>query len=141
MSFTINTIKKLPFWGLGGLLFLFLFASSTAKAQSLTHTFRNTSLSDALIWIDKAQDNYKINFIFNELEDFTVTTSFKNTSVKEAVKQVVGFYPMRISYEKKEIYIECIQKAGTKLIGHIVDEKGNPMPFVNVSLLVSLQEA
>ena len=96
MSFTINIIKKLPFGGLGGLFLLFfLFASSAAKAQNLTHSFRNTSLSDALIWIDKAQNSYKINFIFDELEDFTVTTSFKNTSVKEAVKQVIGFYPMR----------------------------------------------
>ena len=136
MSFTINIIKKLPFGGLGGLFLLFLlFASSAAKAQSLTHTFRNTSLSDALIWIDNAQDKYKIHFIFDELEDFTVTTSFKNTSTEEAVRQVVGFYPMRISYEKKEIYVECVQKAGTKLIGHIVDEKGTPMPFANVSLL------
>lgn len=135
MSFTINTIKKLPFWGLGGLLFLFLFASSTAKAQSLTHTFRNTSLSDALIWIDNNQDRYKINFIFDELEDFTVTTSFKNTSVKEAVKQVVGFYPMRISYEKKDIYVECVQKASTKLTGRIVDEKGLPLSFATISLL------
>lgn len=135
MSFTINTIKKLPFWGVGGLIFLFLFASSTVKAQNLTHTFRNTSLSDALIWIDNNQDRYKINFIFDELEDFTVTTSFKNTSVKEAVKQVVGFYPMRISYEKKEIYVECVQKASTKLTGHIVDENGRPLSFATVSLL------
>ena len=58
-------------------------------------------------------------FIFDELEDFTVTTSFKNTSVKEAVKQVVGFYPMRISYEKKEIYVECVQKAS------LLAEKGD----------------
>ena len=135
MSFTINTIKKLSFWGLGGLIFLFLFASSTARAQSLTHTFRNTSLSDALIWIDNNQDRYKINFIFDELEDFTVTTSFKNTSVKEAVKQVIGFYPMRISYEKKDIYVECVQKASTKLTGHIVDEKGLPLSFATISLL------
>ena len=49
MSFTINIIKKLPIGGLGGLFLLFLlFASSAAKAQSLTHSFRNTSLSDAL---------------------------------------------------------------------------------------------
>lgn len=136
MSFNIYSFKKLPFGGLGGLFLLFLlFATSAVKAQSLTHTFRNTSLSDALIWIDNNQDRYKINFIFDELEDFTVTTSFKNTSVKEAVKQVVGFYPMKISYEKKDIYVECVQKASTKLTGHIVDEKGLPLSFATVSLL------
>ena len=136
MSFTINIIKKLPFGGLGGLFLLFLlFASSAAKAQSLTHTFRNTSLSDALIWIDNAQSNYKIHFIFDELEDFTVTTSIRNASVEDAVRQVIGFYPMHTTFERKDIYIECVQKSGTKLSGHIVDEKGAPMPFANVSLL------
>ena len=136
MSFTINIIKKLPFGGLGGLFLLFLlFASTAAKAQNLTHTFRNTSLSDALIWIDNAQSNYKIHFIFDELEDFTVTTSIRNASVEDAVRQVIGFYPMHTTFERKDIYIECVQKSGTKLSGHIVDEKGVPMPFANVSLL------
>ena len=136
MSFNIYSFKKLPFGGLGGLFLLFLlFASSAIKAQSLTHTFRNTSLSDALIWIDNAQDNYKIHFIFDELEDFTVTTSMRNLSVEDAVRQVIGFYPMHTTFEKKDIYIECVQKSGTKLSGHIVDEKGAPMPFANVSLL------
>ncbi len=136
MSFTINIIKKLPIGGLGGLFLLFLlFASSAAKAQSLTHSFRNTSLSDALIWIDNAQSNYKIHFIFDELEDFTVTTSIRNASVEDAVRQVIGFYPMHTTFERKDIYIECVQKSGTKLSGHIVDEKGAPMPFANVSLL------
>lgn len=136
MSFTINIIKKLPFGGLGGLFLLFLlFASTAAKAQSLTHSFRNTSLSDALIWIDNAQSNYKIHFIFDELEDFTVTTSIRNASVEDAVRQVIGFYPMHTTFERKDIYIECVQKSGTKLSGHIVDEKGAPMPFANVSLL------
>ena len=136
MSFNIYSFKKLPIGGVGGLFLLFLlFASSAAKAQSLTHSFRNTSLSDALIWIDNAQSNYKIHFIFDELEDFTVTTSIRNASVEDAVRQVIGFYPMHTTFERKDIYIECVQKSGTKLSGHIVDEKGAPMPFANVSLL------
>ena len=136
MSFNIYSFKKLPIGGLGGVILLFLlFASSATRAQSLTHSFRNTSLSDALIWIDNAQSNYKIHFIFDELEDFTVTTSIRNASVEDAVRQVIGFYPMHTTFERKDIYIECVQKSGTKLSGHIVDEKGAPMPFANVSLL------
>ena len=107
----------------------------TAGAQRLTHDFKNTSLSEALIWIDKAQDNYKINFIFDELEDFTVTTSLRNANAKDAVRQVVGFYPMRITYEKKDIYVECVQKADSKLSGRIVDEKGLPLSYASISLL------
>ena len=117
-----------------------LFAT-TAGAQQLTHVFRNTSLSEALIWIDNAQDNYKINFIFDELEDFTVTTTLRNASVKDAVTQVVGFYPMRVSIDNRDIYVECVQKAETKVSGHVVDEKGKPLPYATVSLLAQKDSA
>ena len=109
--------------------------ATSAGAQRLSHDFKKTSLSEALIWIDNAQDSYKINFIFDELEDFTVTTSLRNTTVKDAVRQVVGFYPMRITFEEKDIYVECVQKVETKLTGRIVDEKGLPLSYASVSLL------
>ncbi len=116
-------------------VFIMCLTVTMAKAQHLTRDFKNISLSDALIWIDNAQKSYKINFIFDELEDFTVTTSLRNASVKEAVQQVVGFYPMRVSYENKDIYVECVQKSESKVMGHVVDEKGRPLPFATISLL------
>ena len=123
------------------IIIIWCLIAMTAGAQQLTHDFRNTSLSEALIWIDNAQSSYKINFIFDELEDFTVTTSLRKASVKDAVKQVVGFYPMRITSEDKDIYVECVQKADTKLTGHVVDEHGKPLPYVTVSLLAPKDSA
>ncbi len=122
-------------------IFLLCLFAMTAGAQQLSHTFKNTSLSEALIWIDHAQDAYKINFIFDELEDFTVTTTLRNATVKEAVKQVVGFYPMRVTSEKNDIYVECVQKEDTKMQGHIVDEKGLPLPYATVTLLAPTDSA
>ena len=107
----------------------------SAKAQQLTHSFQNASLSEALIWIDNAQDQYKLNFIFNELEDFTVTTSLENVSVRDAVRQVCGFYPMNLVFDHQDIYIECTQKEDAKVIGRVVDEAGHPIEFANISLL------
>ena len=105
------------------------------KAQQLTHDFQNASLSEALIWIDHAQDNYKLNFIFDELEDFTVTTRLENVSVKDAVRQVCGFYPMHLTFDDQDIFIECTQKEDTKVIGRVVDGNGDPIEFANISLL------
>ncbi len=122
-------------------IILLCLVAKTAGAQQLSHIFKNVSLSDALIWIDNAQDSYKIHFIFDELEDFTVTTTLKNTPVKEAVKQVVGFYPMRVISEKNDIFVECVQKEDTKVIGRVVDEKGLPLPFATVSLLAPSDSA
>jgi hypothetical protein len=105
-----------------------------AKAQQLSHDFQNVSLSEALIWIDHAQEDYKLNFIFDELEDFTVTTHLENVSVRDAVRQVCGFYPMHLTFDSQDIYIECTQKEDTKVIGRVVDESGNPIEFANISL-------
>jgi len=87
----------------------------SVKAQRLTHDFQGASLSEALIWIDNAQDSYKLNFIFDELEDFTVTTSLRNVSVRDAVRQVCGFYPIHLTFDEQDIYIECIQKETQKV--------------------------
>ena len=116
------------------MLLLCLIAMS-AKAQRLTHNFQGASLSEALIWIDNAQDSYKFNFIFDELEDFTVTTSLKNVSVRDAVRQVCGFYPMHLTFDEQEIYIECFQKETQKVIGRVIDEQGRPIEYANISLL------
>ena len=115
------------------ILLLCLIAMS-ARAQQLSHDFQNVSLSEALIWIDHAQDDYKLNFIFDELEDFTVTTRLENVSVKDAVRQVCGFYPMHLTFDHQDIFIECTQKEDTKVIGRVVDESGKPIEFANISL-------
>ncbi len=115
------------------ILLLCLVAIGT-KAQQLTHDFQNASLSEALIWIDHAQDNYKLNFIFDELEDFTVTTRLENVSVRDAVRQVCGFYPMHLTFDNQDIFIECTQKEDTKVIGRVVDGNGDPIEFANITL-------
>lgn len=43
-------------------------------AQRISHNFRNTSMSEALTTLAKSTRDYRINFMYNELEDFTVTT-------------------------------------------------------------------
>ena len=116
-------------------LIILCLVAMSVKAQRLSHNFQNTSLSEALIWIDNAQDSYKLNFIFDELEDFTVTTQLKSVSVRDAVRQVCGFYPMHLSFDEQEIYIECMQKSDTKLSGRIINESGQPVAYASISLL------
>ena len=68
-------------------ILLLCLVAMSARAQQLSHDFQNASLSEALIWIDNAQDQFKLNFIFDELEDFTVTTRLEDVSVRDAVRQ------------------------------------------------------
>ena len=84
---------------------------SVASAQKITHTFQNVALSDALKYIQEQAADYTINFIYDELEDFRVTTSIKHKTVTEAIMQVIGFYPVRVVKRgESEIYVECTHK-------------------------------
>lgn len=110
-------------------------AVATSYAQRLSHTFDKASFSKALVWLDKAQSQYRVNFIYDELEDFTVSTSFANKDIHDVVNQLIGFYPIRATFDGSDIYFECIQKQPKKLIGRVLDDKGEPMEFVNIALL------
>ena len=105
------------------------------QAQHITRNYNKTSLPHVLTDIDNASQRYTINFIYNELEDFTVTVNLRNRTVPEAIREVLGFYPMRMTVSDSLIFVECTQKIPTKVIGHIVDQHNQPVPFANVALL------
>jgi hypothetical protein len=118
------------------ILFLIaLFIVITAGAQKITHDFRNVSMSKALKEIEASTNKYSINFIYNELEDFTVTTSVKNKNVTDAIRQIMGFYPIKMTVDGTNIFVECVQKQAHKFIGKIVDDKGIPVEFANILLM------
>lgn len=104
-------------------------------AQRISHNFRNTSMSEALTTLAKSTSDYRINFMYNELEDFTVTTQVVKRTAPEAIKQIIGFYPMKMTIDGKNIFVECTQKTPTKMMGRVVDVLHHPVDFANVSLL------
>ena len=120
------------------LSFLLLLCAivSVASAQKITQTFQNVPLSDALKYIQDQATDYSITFIYDELEDFRVTTDIQNKSIPDAILQIVGFYPVRVVKSgKHEIYVECTHKTDRHLAGTIIDENRQPVPYANVYLL------
>ena len=83
------------------------------NAQKLSRHYQDQSLSKVLEDLNAATSEQTIYFIYDELEDFTVTTSFQNLPIAEAISQVVGFYPIRVTYDKDRIFVECTQKEST----------------------------
>ena len=109
---------------------------SVCWAQKITHNFQDVSLSNALKFIQSQTTNYDLIFIYDELEDFRVTTNVLHKSVFDAIQQLVGFYPVRIVKSgEHEIYLECTHKANRYLKGTIIDEAGQPVAYANVYLL------
>jgi hypothetical protein len=108
----------------------------TAVAQSITHTFSDVSMSDALKYLQQHTSRYKIVFIYDDLEDYKVTTMVKNKSVPDAIRQMIGFYPIKMTRkENNEIYVEAILKTERRLIGRLIDEKGGPLEYANIIVM------
>ena len=108
----------------------------TVNAQRISHDFRDVSLSEALKYIQSQTTNYDLIFIYNELEDFRVTSHVQHQPVLDALMQIVGFYPVRIYKSgEREIYVECTHKTEHHLTGTIIDENRQPVPYANVYLL------
>ena len=107
-----------------------------AQAQHITRNYNNVSMSEALRDLNEQSHDYTISFMYNELEDFRVTTSIKHQSVPDALMQIVGFYPIRVVKRgERDIYVECTHKTEHHLTGTIIDENRQPVPYANVYLL------
>ena len=117
-------------------IFTALFCAMTlcAQGQKINRQYHNQSLSKVLEDLNAAISDKTIYFIYDELEDFTVTSHFTDLSIQEAIREVIGFYPMKVTYDGDKIFIECTQKGDAKVIGRIVDENGHPVEFANISL-------
>ena len=96
------------------LILALLLTVSTQAQKRISREYNNVSLSDALRQLSEQQTGYTIYFLYNELEDFRITTTVKNKHLPEAIQQMIGFYPIRVTTsteeEGKKIFVECIQK-------------------------------
>lgn len=116
-------------------ILLLLCVTTTMHAQRITHEYHNVSLSDALRQLNDESKDYEINFLYNELEDFRITTSVHRKTVPDAIQQMIGFYPIRMVVDGNEIIVECVQKTDTRYKGNVIDEEGHPMAYANITLL------
>lgn len=117
------------------IIFLLCTFALAMSAQHIQRNYHDRSMSDVLIDLDKASKRYKISFIYNELEDFTVTQNVKTSNIPDAIRKVIGFYPMQMTVGDSLITVECIRKSERKLIGRLIDNHNLPVEFANIQLL------
>ena len=107
------------------------------SGMRISRTYNNVSLSEALLQLNNEQKEYVINFLYNELEDFRITTTVSRKSLPDAIQQMIGFYPVRMTVkpDDHEIYVECTHKTDRHLTGTIIDEQGQPVAYANIAIL------
>ena len=116
------------------LTMLLLLPALLARSQHISHTFRNVSLADALVTVDKMSDDWQVSFIYDDLEDYRVSCTVSDKSVPEAVHALIGFYPIRIEISEGHIFVECTQRLPYKFRGRLVDANGQPVTYANIAL-------
>ncbi|MGN0211361.1 MAG: TonB-dependent receptor, partial [Muribaculaceae bacterium] len=104
------------------LFMLLCIVALGALAHRVSRNYQRTSMSEVLKDLSHAGDQYSINFIYDELEDFTVTAQLHGVTIPEAVRKVVGFYPIRVTADGNVIFVECIKKIEHKFSGRILNE-------------------
>ena len=107
----------------------------SAQAQRITANFQKTSMSDALLIVERQCKDVHINFIYDELQDFTITQKINNRTVADALRLIAGFYPIRITQQGKVFSVECVQKETSKISGRIVDENSKPLAYASIEIL------
>ena len=117
------------------ILLLLCIIANIAQAQKISRSYHEQSLSKVLEDLNAASTNHDISFVYNDLEDFTVTCSFKNKNIDEALQMVIGLYPVRIERDEEKYFVECTYKTDRHLTGTIVDEHSQPVAFANVAIL------
>ena len=104
-------------------------------AQRISRTYHDVPLSQALRELNGLQSRVRINFIYDELEDFKVSAALNRTPVVDAVHRLVGFYPIRVTQIDSVLLVECMQKTAPRYKGRILDEAMQPAEYANITLL------
>ncbi len=130
-----SKLKSIIMRRFSAIIFLLCTFALAMSAQHIQRNYHDRSMSDVLIDLDKASKRYKISFIYNELEDFTVAQNVKTANIPDAIRKVIGFYPMQMTVGDSLITVECIRKSERKLIGRLIDNHNLPVEFANIQLL------
>lgn len=108
---------------------------TAAYSQKITHNFNGVTMSKALETIGGLSRDYDITFIYNEMDDYVVTTHVTRKNIPDAISQLIGFYPIKMTIDDKNIYVECVHKGERNFKGRVVDTNGAAIPFATIALL------
>ena len=117
------------------ILLLLCAVVSMAQAQKITRNYKNQSLSRVLEDLNAATNRHEISFVYNDLENFTVTCKLEHLNLGDALIKVVGFYPVHIVRDGEKYFVECTHKTERHLKGRMIDEQQQPLAYANISLL------
>ena len=108
-------------------LYILLLGAVQVHAQRVSRDFRNVTMPTALQQLGGMTHSYTINFIYNDLEDFRVTASVKSETIPEAIRHLIGFYPISMTMVGDSIInVECSQRSEERRVGKECRSRWSP---------------
>ena len=118
------------------ILLLLCTIVQAACSQRVSRNYKDKPMSKVLLDLRRSTNHYKIAFIHNDLEDYTVTKQFDGLTIPEAIRECIGYYPITMkNVGDSLIFVEAMLKTDDKLIGRLIDNKKQPVVYANIALL------
>lgn len=117
------------------IIFVSIFCIGIANASTYVYDFRNTKLSKALAKISEENPDIHLNFIYNELDKYKVTSRIDTNDIHTALKQLIGLNPVSVINEDGCYFIEALQHGRFCYSGKIVGTDNLPVEAATVMLL------
>lgn len=115
------------------ILFSILFLLD-GNAQTISRKYEQVPMSQVLADINSASTDYDLFFLYDELEMFPVTCQIKRAPFIEAIRKIIGFYPVKMTISDHRIFLECTQKKNAVVRGRVISQSSAPIPYASVTL-------
>ncbi len=117
------------------ILFAAMFCVAVTHAGKFSYRFNNTPLADALVQIAGQHPDLHINFIYNELDKYSVTTNVHTDDAYDMLRQLVGLNPVSVIRSGGRYYVEAFQHGKFVYTGRIIGIDNEPVVAATVMLL------
>lgn len=112
-----------------------MFTVFMAEAETFTYRFNSTPLPTALREIMDDHPGLDINFIYNELENYSTSVAVKTDDPYDALRQTVGLNPVTVIKSGNTFYVEALQHGKFVYTGQTVGTDNKPVEAATIMLL------
>ncbi|MDE6444904.1 MAG: hypothetical protein K2K64_10885 [Muribaculaceae bacterium] len=108
---------------------------AAAYPEKFTYNFKTMSLSEALSLIAEEHPQLKLNFIYNDLDNYNVSGRIDTEDGYTALKQLIGLNPVSVIKKGNHIYVEALQHGKFRYYGNVVGNNAEPVVAATVLIL------
>ena len=112
-----------------------LLCCLSSHASDFDYKFSKIRLSDALSHIAEEHPELNLNFIYNELENYTISANIHTDDPEDALRKTIGLNPVSLIRKKDRYYIEALQHGIFAFSGQTIGSDSEPVAGCAIYIL------